>query len=42
MTANVTTWMSIIPEPIVFATAVPKMKKATKLKKAAQMTACAA
>ncbi len=39
MTANVTTWMSIIPEPIVFATAVPKMKKAAKLKKAAQTTA---
>jgi len=39
MTANVTTWMSIIPEPIVFATAVPKMKNAAKLKKAAQMTA---
>ena len=39
MTAKVTTWMSIIPEPIVLATAVPKTKNAAKLKKAAQITA---
>ena len=31
--------MSIIPEPTVFATAVPKVNAATKLKNAAQMTA---
>ena len=31
--------MSIIPEPIVLATAVPKTNAATKLKNAAQMTA---
>ena len=31
--------MSIIPEPTVLATAVPKVNAATKLKKAAQMTA---
>ena len=31
--------MSIIPEPMVFATAVPKPNAATKLKNAAQMTA---
>ncbi len=40
ITAKVTTLMSIIPEPIVFATAVPKPNAATKLKKAAQTTAC--
>ena len=38
-TAKVTILMSIIPEPTVLATAVPKTKAATKLKKAAQMTA---
>jgi hypothetical protein len=32
--------MSIIPVLTVRATAVPKMRKATKLKKAAQVTAC--
>ncbi len=32
--------MSIIFEPIVLATAVPKVNAATKLKNAAQMTAC--
>ena len=31
--------MSIIPAPIVWATPVPKMRKAMKLKKAAQRTA---
>ena len=31
--------MSIMPAPIVVATAVPNVKAATKLKKAAQMTA---
>ena len=40
MTSGSTTVMSIRPLPIVLATAVPKMRKATKLKKAAQMTAC--
>ena len=39
MTAKVTRLMSIIPLPIVFATAVPKAKAATKLKNAAQITA---
>src|SRR5438094_10675964 len=39
MTENVTTSMLIIPEPTVFATAVPKVNAATKLKNAAQMTA---
>ena len=39
ITAKVTTSMSIIPEPTVVATAVPKVNAATKLKKAAQMTA---
>ena len=32
--------MSIIPLPIVLATAVPKTNAATKLKNAAQITAC--
>ena len=40
ITPNVTAWMSIIPLPIVFATAVPNPKAATKLKNAAQITAC--
>ena len=40
ITANVTTWTSIIPFPIVFATAVPKPNAATKLKNAAHTTAC--
>ena len=31
--------MSIMPEPTVLATAVPKVNAATKLKNAAQMTA---
>ncbi len=39
MTGGVTTEMSIIPAPIVWATPVPKMRKATKLKNAAQRTA---
>ena len=39
MTWGVTIEMSIIPAPIVWATPVPKMRKATKLKKAAQRTA---
>ena len=39
MTANVTTFRSTMPDPTVFATAVPKPKAATKLKNAAQMTA---
>src|SRR6266545_6003072 len=39
MTAKVTILMSIMPFPTVFATAVPKVKAATKLKNAAQMTA---
>src|SRR5512132_3859100 len=38
-TLDVTTFTSISPEPMVFATAVPKTKAATKLKKAAQKTA---
>src|SRR5436190_20748707 len=39
MTAKVTTLMSIIPLPIVCATAVPKRNAAMKLKNAAQTTA---
>ncbi len=39
ITAKVTILMSIIPEPTVLATAVPKTKAAMKLKNAAQMTA---
>ncbi len=39
MTWGVTIEMSIIPNPIVLATPVPKIRKATKLKKAAQTTA---
>jgi hypothetical protein len=39
MTANVTTLISIIPAPMVVATAVPNVKAAMKLKKAAQITA---
>ena len=39
ITANVTMLMSTRPEPTVFATAVPNVKAATKLKNAAQMTA---
>ncbi len=39
MTRNVTAWTSIMPDPTVLATAVPKPNAATKLKKAAQMTA---
>jgi len=38
-TAKVTILMSIIPEPTVFATAVPNTNAAMKLKKAAQTTA---
>ncbi len=38
-TSELTTVMSIRPEPIVLATAVPNRKAATKLKKAAQNTA---
>ena len=38
-TSEFTTVMSISPDPIVFATAVPKKKAAAKLKKAAQKTA---
>ena len=40
ITANVTEEMSIMPWPIVFATAVPNVKAATKLKNAAHTTAC--
>ncbi len=40
MTSGVTTSMSIRPVPMVCATPVPKIRKATKLKKAAQTTAC--
>ena len=40
MTWEVTTERSIIPLPIVFATCVPRTKAATKLKNAAQATAC--
>src|SRR5574339_244551 len=39
MTAKVTMEMSTRPEPTVLATAVPKVKAATKLKNAAQITA---
>src|SRR5919205_141391 len=39
MTAKVTTLTSIMPEPTVLATAVPKVNAATKLKNAAQTTA---
>ena len=39
ITANVTMLMSTRPAPTVFATAVPNVKAATKLKIAAQMTA---
>ncbi len=39
ITAKVTTSMSIMPEPTVRATAVPKVNAATKLKKAAHRTA---
>ena len=39
ITAKVTTWRSIMPEPTVVATAVPKVKAAMKLKNAAQTTA---
>ena len=39
MTANETIEMSTRPEPTVFATAVPKVNAATKLKKAAHTTA---
>jgi hypothetical protein len=35
----VTIFTSTMPEPTVLATAVPKVKAATKLKNAAQMTA---
>jgi hypothetical protein len=38
-TSEFTSEMSISPEPIVFATAVPKTNAATKLKNAAQTTA---
>src|SRR6202158_544623 len=38
-TFELTTFTSISPAPIVLATAVPKTKAATKLKKAAQKTA---
>src|SRR5688572_28415301 len=40
MTADVTTSRSIIPEPTVLATAVPKPNAARKLNAAAQTTAC--
>ena len=39
ITASVTELMSIMPEPTVFATAVPNPNAATKLKNAAQITA---
>jgi hypothetical protein len=39
MTVRVTTLRSTIPEPTVWATAVPKPNAARKLKNAAQMTA---
>jgi hypothetical protein len=39
MTAKVTILMSTMPRPTVLATAVPKVKAATKLKNAAQITA---
>ena len=38
-TAKVTIFTSIIPDPTVLATAVPKTKAAMKLKNAAQTTA---
>ena len=40
MTVGVTVSIFIMPLPIVAATTVPKIRNATKLKKAAQMTAC--
>ena len=40
ITPNVTTARSTMPEPTVFATAVPNTKAATKLKNAAHMTPC--
>ena len=40
ITPNVTAFKSIMPVPIVFATAVPNPNAATKLKNAAQITAC--
>jgi hypothetical protein len=40
ITKIVTVPTSIIPDPMVLATAVPNTKKAMKLKKAAQTTAC--
>jgi hypothetical protein len=40
MTPNVTAARSIMPLPIVRATAVPPPNAAMKLKNAAQMTAC--
>ena len=39
MTVSVTTARSTMPEPTVWATAVPKPNAATKLKNAAQITA---
>jgi hypothetical protein len=39
MTAKVTTLTSIMPDPTVFATAVPNVNAAMKLKNAAQRTA---
>ena len=39
-TVGVTILMSIKPLPTVFATEVPKIRNAIKLKKAAQATAC--
>ena len=40
ITVGVTVLISTIPLPIVSATVVLNMRKATKLKNAAQMTAC--
>ena len=40
ITANVTMLRSTMPAPTVLATAVPKANAATKLKNAAQTTAC--
>src|ERR1051325_8146871 len=40
MTAKLTAESSIIPLPIVFATAVPNVNAATKLKNGAKATAC--
>ena len=40
ITVVVTVSLWIIPSPIVLATVVRNMRKATKLKNAAQMTAC--